>query len=88
MIGYDVYCFDVNLDMLVGVVVGCDKFVVLVVKKFKIDDLDFVFKVVQKIIIYDSKGVFIDVVKDCDVFLEVIFEDLKLKCKVLVDFLL
>jgi len=87
MTGHDVHCFDANPEMLAGVAKGCDKLAASVAKKFKIDDPDFVSKAAQKITTYDDKGAFIDVAKDCDVFLEVIFEDLKLKCKVLADFL-
>jgi len=87
MTGHDVHCFDANPEMLAGVATGCDKLAASVAKKFKIDDPDFVSKAAQKITTYDDKGAFIDVAKDCDVFLEVIFEDLKLKCKVLADFL-
>jgi len=87
MTGNDVHCFDANPEMLAGVAKGCDKLAASVAKKFKIDDPDFVSKAAQKITTYDDKGAFIDVAKDCDVFLEVIFEDLKLKCKVLADFL-
>lgn len=87
MTGNDVHCFDANPEMLAGVAKGCDKLAASVAKKFKIDDPDFVSKAAQKITTYDDKGAFIDVAKGCDVFLEVIFEDLKLKCKVLADFL-
>jgi 3-hydroxybutyryl-CoA dehydrogenase len=87
MTGHDVHCFDANPEMLAGVPAGCDKLSATVAKKFKIDDPDFVSKAAQKITTYDDKGAFIEVAKDCDVFLEVIFEDIKLKCKVLADFL-
>jgi 3-hydroxybutyryl-CoA dehydrogenase len=87
MTGHDVHCFDANPDMLAGVTKGCDKLAATVAKKFKIDDPDFVSKAAQKITTYEGKEAFISAAKDCDVFLEVIFEDLKLKCKVLADFL-
>lgn len=85
--GHEVHCFDANSDILAGVAAGCDKLAQTVAKKFKIDDPDFVSKAAQKITIHENKGDFIDAAKKCDVFLEVIFEDLKLKCSVLSDYL-
>jgi 3-hydroxybutyryl-CoA dehydrogenase len=87
MTGHEVHCFDANPDILAGVGSGCDKLAATVAKKFKIDDPDFVAKAARNITTYQDKGAFIQAAKDCDVFLEVIFEDLKLKCKVLADFL-
>jgi len=87
MTGHEVHCFDANPDILAGVGAGCDKLAATVAKKFKIDDPDFVAKAARHITTYQDKGAFIQAAKDCDVFLEVIFEDLKLKCKVLADFL-
>ena len=87
MTGHDVHCFDANPEILSGVATGCDKLSATVAKKFKIDDPDFVSNAAQKITTYEDKGAFIEVAKDCDVFLEVIFEDINLKCKVLADFL-
>ncbi len=87
MTGHDVCCFDANPDMLDGVAAGCDKLAATAAKKFKIDDPDYVTDAAKKITTYPDKDAFIAAAKDCDVFLEVIFEDLKLKCKVLADFL-
>jgi 3-hydroxybutyryl-CoA dehydrogenase len=87
MTGHDVHCFDANPEILAGVATGCEKLTATAAKKFKIDDPDFVSKAAQKITMYEDQGAFIDAAKDCDVFLEVIFEDLKLKCKVLAEFL-
>ena len=87
MTGHEAHCFDANPEILAGVTPGCEKLSASVARKFKIDDPDFVSKAAQKITTYEDKGAFIEVAKDCDVFLEVIFEDLKLKCKVLADFL-
>jgi len=87
MTGHDVHCFDANADILSGVAAGCEKLTATVAKKFKIDDPDFVAKAAAKITTYGDKGAFIEAAKGCDVFLEVIFEDLKLKCKVMSDFL-
>ncbi|MBW1789532.1 MAG: 3-hydroxyacyl-CoA dehydrogenase family protein [Deltaproteobacteria bacterium] len=85
--GHDVHCFDTNPDMLAGVKTGCDKLAAKAAKKLKSDDPDFVSNAAQKITIYEDKAAFIEAAKDCDVFLEVIFEDLKLKCKVLSEYL-
>ena len=87
MTGHDVHCFDENPETLAGVAAGCDKLSATVAKKFKIDDPDFVSNAAQKIKTYNDKVAFIEVAKDCDVFLEVIFEDINLKCKVLADYL-
>ncbi len=87
MTGHDVHCFDANQEMLAGVAAGCDKLAATVAKKFKIDDPDFMSTAAAKITTYEDQGAFIAAAKDCDVFLEVIFEDLKLKCKVLADLL-
>jgi 3-hydroxybutyryl-CoA dehydrogenase len=87
MTGHEVHCFDANPEILAGVAAGCQKLTATVARKFKIDDPDFASKAAQKITTYQDKGAFIEAAKDCDVFLEVIFEDLKLKCKVLGDFL-
>ena len=87
MTGHEVHCFDENSDILAGVAAGCEKFTATVARKFKIDDPDFASKAAKRIIVYTDKGAFIEAAKDCDVFLEVIFEDLKLKCRVLSEFL-
>lgn len=87
MTGHDVHCFDANADILAGVAAGCEKLTATAAKKFKIDDPDFAAKAASKITTYSDQGAFIEAAKGCDVFLEVIFEDLKLKCKVLADFL-
>jgi 3-hydroxybutyryl-CoA dehydrogenase len=87
MTGHEVHCFDANPDTLAGVANGCDKLAATVAKKFKIEDPDFVANAAQIITTYEDKNTFINAARDCDVFLEVIFEDLKLKCKVLADFL-
>lgn len=85
--GHDVHCFDTNSDMIAGVKPACDKMAAKAAKKLKADDPDFVSKANQRITTYEDKGAFIEAAKDCDVFLEVIFEDLKLKCQVLTEFL-
>jgi 3-hydroxyacyl-CoA dehydrogenase len=87
MTGHEVHCFDEKAESLSGVVTGCEKLAATVAKKFKIDDPDFVTRAAAKITTYENKETFIVAAKSCDVFLEVIFEDLKLKCKVLAEYL-
>jgi 3-hydroxybutyryl-CoA dehydrogenase len=52
-------------------------------KKYKIDDPEFGTKAVDLINTYQDEAAFMETAKTCDVFLEVIFEDLQLKCDVL-----
>jgi 3-hydroxyacyl-CoA dehydrogenase len=87
MTGHDVHCFDSNSKTLAGTAAGCEKLAATAAKKFKIDDSDFVSKAAENITTHTDKGAFIEAAKNCDVFLEVIFEDLKLKCKVLSELL-
>jgi 3-hydroxybutyryl-CoA dehydrogenase len=87
MTGHDVHCFDTNPEILAGVAAGCEKLTATAAKKFKIDDPGFVSNTALKIKTYEDQGAFIQAAKECDVFLEVIFEDLKLKCQVLAEFL-
>jgi len=83
MTGNEVHCFDSNLETLDGTVAFCESLAGKVAKKFKIDEPDFGTKTVSNIKVYKEKGSFIEAAASCDVFLEVIFEDLKLKCTVL-----
>jgi len=87
MTGHDVHCYDANADMLSGTAEACGKLAGKVAKKFRIDDADFAANTAKKISTYTDKAQFIAAAKDCDIFLEVIFEDLKLKCSVLSEFL-
>ncbi|GAB7025431.1 3-hydroxyacyl-CoA dehydrogenase family protein [Geotalea toluenoxydans] len=87
MNGHEVHCHDASPQTLAGTVAGCEKLAATAAKKFKHDDPNFVSNAMGKIRVHDEKGAFIDAAKGCDVFLEVIFEDLKLKCSVLADYL-
>ena len=87
MTGHEAHCYDSNSEILAGAADACEKLAAKVAKKFKIDDPDFAAKAAKNITIYEDKSEFIEAAKTCDVFLEVIFEDLKLKCSVLSDFL-
>jgi 3-hydroxyacyl-CoA dehydrogenase len=83
MTGNEVHCFDANADMLAKVEKTCTKLAGSVAKRFKIDDPEFADKAIKNINIHQDKDAFMEAAKSCEVFLEVIFEDLKLKCKVL-----
>lgn len=85
--GHEVHCYDANPQMLADVVAGCEKLAATVAKKFKYEGADFVANAIGNIHIHKGKSSFIDAAKGCDVFLEVIYEDLKLKCSVLADYL-
>ncbi|MGD2270004.1 MAG: 3-hydroxyacyl-CoA dehydrogenase family protein [Desulfobacterales bacterium] len=87
MTGHEVHCFDTNPDTLNGTITFCEGLAGKVAKKFKIDEPDFATKTVNNINIHKDKTDFIEVAGDCEVFLEVIFEDLKLKCTVLAEYL-
>jgi 3-hydroxyacyl-CoA dehydrogenase len=83
MTGNEVHCFDANADMLAKVEKTCTKLAGTIAKRFKIDDPEFADKAIKNINIHQEKDAFMEAAKSCEVFLEVIFEDLKLKCKVL-----
>ena len=87
MSAHDVHCYDSNTASVASVVATCEKLAAKAARKFKIDDPDFGLKATQKIKTYEKKDDFIDVARSCDVFFEVIFEDLDLKCTVLSEIL-
>lgn len=87
MSAHDVHCYDSNTASVASVVATCEKLAAKAARKFKIDDPDFGLKATQKITTYEKKNDFIDVARSCDVFFEVIFEDLDLKCTVLSEIL-
>ena len=87
MSGHEVHCYDSNPAPLASVAATCEKLAAKAARKFKIEDADFGLKTTQKIKIYKKKKDFIDIALSCDVFFEVIFEDLDLKCAVLSEIL-
>ena len=87
MTGNEVHCFDANPETLAGTAAFCEKLAESVVKRFKIDDSDFSTKTLNHITTHAEQADFMDAAKGCNVFLEVIFEDLRLKCNVLADLL-
>jgi len=87
MSGHDVLCYDSNPDSVSAVAQQCEKLANKAAKKFKIDDPNYSARAIKKIITYLNREDFIAAAKSCDVFFEIIFEDLKLKCTVLSEFL-
>ena len=87
MTGHDVHCYDANPDILAGVKATCENLTLKAAKKFKINDPNLVQTAGKHINVYEDKDSFIKAAGECDIFLEVIFEDLKLKCTVLSEFL-
>ena len=87
MYGHNVHCYDSNTASVACVADKCETLAAKAARKFKIDDPDFGLKTKQKINTYKKKKDFIDAAKSCDIFFEVIFEDLDLKCAVLSDIL-
>ena len=83
MTGNEVYCYDANAEALAGAVPFCQKMGGKVAAKFKIADPAFVDQLVTHVHVCGSRQAFIDAAGGCDVFLEVIFEDMQLKRKVL-----
>lgn len=87
MTSNEVHCFDADPDILADTIPYCEKLAGSVVKRFKIEEPAYVDKTVANIFSYSDKTAFMKAAAGCAVFLEVIFEDLKLKCSVLADLL-
>jgi 3-hydroxybutyryl-CoA dehydrogenase len=87
MSGHNIHCYDSNTASVASVAAKCEKLAAKAARKFKIDDPGFEVKTLQNIKTYEKKEDFIDAAKGCDIFFEVIFEDLDLKCAVLADIL-
>jgi 3-hydroxyacyl-CoA dehydrogenase len=85
--GHEVHCYDSNPDSVAAAAQQCEKLASKTARKFKIDDPDYGSKAIKKITPYENKKNFIDAAQSCDVFLEVIFEDMDLKCTVLSEIL-
>jgi 3-hydroxybutyryl-CoA dehydrogenase len=83
MTGSEVHCWDANADILAGTLKACIDLADKTAKRFKITTPDFAAETGKRIATYTDKAVFMNAAKTCDVFLEVIFEDMKLKCRVL-----
>ncbi len=87
MSGHEVHCYDSNANSVSAVVQQCEKLANTAAKKFKIDDPNYGARAIKKISTYLNREDFIDAAKSCDVFFEIIFEDMKLKCTVLAEIL-
>jgi len=83
MTGHEVHCFDSNSESVAKAKETCQSLAGKAAKKYKIEDPEFGNKAVNLINTYQDEHSFMEAAKTCDVFLEVIFEDLKLKCDVL-----
>ncbi len=83
MTGHEVHCYDSNAEILAGTVAFCENLAGKAAKKFKIEDPQFGAKAIESIATHEDKGAFMEAAKGCDIFLEVIFEDMQLKCSVL-----
>jgi 3-hydroxybutyryl-CoA dehydrogenase len=83
MTGNEVHCWDANADILAGTLKACIDLADKTAKRFKITTPDFAAETGKRIATYTDKAAFMNAAKTCDVFLEVIFEDMKLKCRVL-----
>ncbi|MFH2008691.1 MAG: 3-hydroxyacyl-CoA dehydrogenase family protein [bacterium] len=87
MSGHEVHCHDNNPETLKGAADYCVKLAGKVAKRQKLDDPELPAKTAANIKTHEDRGAFIEAAGGCDVFLEVIFEDLKLKCSVLSEIL-
>ncbi len=85
--GHVVHAYDVDTDSLASVSRQCEKLAAKAVKKFKMDDPDIARKISKKIYTYEKKTDFIDAAHSCNIFFEIIFEDMALKCAVLSEIL-
>ncbi len=83
MFGHEVHCHDANEKTLAGVKPFVAKLAGKAVKKFKLDDPELPERAVANIHTHDTMADFIEAAKACDVFLEVVFEDMELKCNLL-----
>lgn len=85
MHGHEVHCYDANPATIDGVVEKCKELGLKAAKKQKLDNPELGAKIVASIRPYTTQTAFIAAAKGCDVFLEVIFEDMALKCRVLAE---
>jgi 3-hydroxybutyryl-CoA dehydrogenase len=83
MTGNEVHCWDANAEILAGTLKGCIDLAGKTAKRLKITDPDLAAETGKRITTYSDKAAFMKAAQSCEVFLEVIFEDMKLKCRVL-----
>lgn len=83
MSGHEVHCTDANAETLAGAKKYCEGLAGKAAKRNKIEDPEFVSKTAANIHVHTDRKEFVEAAKKCDVFFEVIFEDMELKCSVL-----
>ncbi len=83
MFGHEVHAYDSQTKSLEGAKAFCEKLAGKAARKLKIDDPEISAKTVGNIHTHSDQAAFIEAAKGCDVFFEVIFEDMELKCRVL-----
>jgi 3-hydroxyacyl-CoA dehydrogenase len=83
MAGHEVHCFDANAETLGGAKKFCESLAGKAAKRAKIEDPEIVAKTSARIHVEADKAAFVAAAKGCDVFFEVIFEDMELKRSVL-----
>ena len=83
MAGHEVDCYDANAETLSGAKKFCESLAGKAAKKAKIEDPELVAKTAARIHVHTDKAAFMGAAKKCDVFFEVIFEDMELKRSVL-----
>lgn len=83
MTGNEVHCWDANAETLAGTVAACIDLAAKTAKRFKMTDPDLAAQTGRRITTYTDKAAFMEAAKGCEVFLEVIFEDMNLKRRVL-----
>ncbi len=87
MSGNEVHCTDANPGTLAGTVEACVELAEKTARRFKLAEPDLAAATAKRIHTYADPAAFIAAAAGCDLFLEVIFEDLQLKRRVLGDLL-
>ncbi|MCA9667151.1 MAG: 3-hydroxyacyl-CoA dehydrogenase family protein [Myxococcales bacterium] len=83
MYGHTVHCHDVDKKTRETTVDYCARLSEKSARRLKIDDPEIAAKTRQNIVVHDDRSQFVDAAKGCDIFFEIIVEDLNLKCRVL-----
>ncbi len=83
MTGHEVHCFDENREAIEGAPAFCRTLAEKAAKRAKIEDPEIGQKTLANIHAHKAKTEFVSAAKGCEVFLEVIFEDMELKKRVL-----
>lgn len=83
MAGHEVHCTDANPDILTGTVKACVDLAEKTARRFKLTEPGLAAAAGSRIRTYADRAAFIAAAAGCEVLLEVIFEDLQLKRRVL-----